>query len=168
MNRLTRIRVLAAGAVAAAAVVADQVSKSVVQPVLERGDVHVLGPLDLELSYNPGVAFGVGRGLSPALVAAGVMIVVAVVGFTTSLQSRLTTFAAGLIAGGALSNLSDRLARGHGGAVIDWIHLSHWPTFNVADSCIVVGVGLLILANLLAARPAPAGPVPSDPAPSGQ
>ena len=163
MSKLTRLRVLLAGAVAATVVGADQLSKSLVQPVLEKGDVHVLGPLDLELSYNPGVAFGVGRGLSPALVAAGVMIVVAVVGFTTSLQSRLTTVAAGLIAGGAVSNLSDRLARGHGGAVIDWIHLSHWPTFNVADSCIVIGVGLLILANLLAARP-----VGTHPAPSGR
>ena len=161
MNQLTRLRVLFAGGVAAAVVGADQLSKSLVQPALEKGDVHVLGPLDLELSYNPGVAFGVGRGLSPALVAAGVMIVVAVVGFTTSLQSRLTTLAAGLIAGGAVSNLSDRLARGHGGAVIDWIHLSHWPTFNVADSCIVIGVGLLILANLLAARPASTNPAPS-------
>ena len=152
MNGLTRLRVLTAGSVAAVVVAADQLSKSLVQPHLEQADVHVLGPLDLELSYNPGVAFGVGRGLSPALVAAGVMVVVAVVGLTTSLQSRLTTVAAGLIAGGAVSNLSDRLARGHGGAFIDWINLSHWPSFNVADSCIVIGVGLLILANLREAR----------------
>jgi signal peptidase II len=161
VNELTRLRVLAAGAVTATAVIADQLSKSLVQPILEKGDVHVLGPMDLELSYNPGVAFGVGKGLSPALVAAGVMIVVAVVGFTTSLQSRLTTAAAGLIAGGAVSNLADRLARGHGGAVIDWINLSHWPTFNVADSCIVAGVGLLVLANLRATRPAAADPTAS-------
>ena len=166
VNQLTRVRALSAAAVAALVVTADQLSKSLIQPVLEKGDVHVLGPLDLELSYNPGVAFGVGRGLSPALVVAGVMLVVAVVGFTTSLHNRLTTVAAGLIAGGAVSNLSDRLGRGHGGAVIDWIHLSHWPTFNVADSGIVIGVGLLILANLRTARPA-AARAPSDPAPSG-
>jgi len=161
VNKLTRLRALAAGAVAATVVSADQLSKSLVQPVLEKGDIHVLGPLDLELSYNPGVAFGVGKGLSPALVAAGVLIVVAVVGFTTSLQSRLTTVAAGLIAGGAVSNLADRLGRGHSGAVIDWINLSHWPTFNVADSCIVIGVGLLVLANLLTGRPTAADPAPS-------
>ncbi|HUZ43591.1 MAG TPA: signal peptidase II [Acidimicrobiales bacterium] len=126
---------------------ADQLSKSLAQRALESGDVHVLGPLDLELSYNPGVAFGLGRGLSPALVVAGVMIVVAAVAMTSSLRDRTSAAAAGLVAGGAVSNLADRLIRGHGGAVIDWIHLSHWPTFNVADSCIVVGVGLLVLSG---------------------
>ncbi|MHB1444507.1 MAG: signal peptidase II [Acidimicrobiales bacterium] len=133
--------------VVAAVTAADQLSKSLAQSALESGDVHVLGPLDLELSYNRGVAFGLGRGLSPALVVAGVMIVVAVVAMTSSLRTRTTAAAAGLVAGGAVSNLADRLFRGHGGAVIDWIHLSHWPTFNVADSCIVVGVGLLVLSG---------------------
>ena len=145
LKKLPRARVLGAVGVLAAVAAADQLSKSLAQGALESGDVHVLGPLDLELSYNPGVAFGLGRGLSPALVVAGVMIVVAVVAMTTSLRSRTTATAAGLVAGGAVSNLADRLFRGHGGAVIDWIHLSHWPTFNVADSCVVVGVGLLAL-----------------------
>jgi signal peptidase II len=160
----TPLRLSAAALTAAVVVAADQLSKSLAQAALQQGEVHVLGPLDLELSYNPGVAFGLGRGLSPALVVAGVMVVVAVVALTTSLQSRLSTLAAGLIAGGAVSNLCDRLARGHEGAVIDWIHLSHWPTFNVADSGVVLGVGLLILANLRAARPIPSGPAsPTDP-----
>ena len=139
-------------AVAAAAVAADQLSKSLAQSALESRSIHILGPLDLQLSYNPGVAFGLGQGLSPALVVAGVMVVVAAVAFTVSLRSRTTAVAAGLVAGGALSNLGDRLFRGHRGAVIDWIHLSHWPTFNVADSSIVVGVGLLVLTNLSAPR----------------
>ncbi|MHB1853753.1 MAG: signal peptidase II [Acidimicrobiales bacterium] len=143
---MSRGRVLGALAVVAAVVAADQLSKSLAQSALESGDVHILGPLDLELSYNPGVAFGLGRGLSPALVVAGVMIVVAVLAMTTSLRSPPSA-AAGLVAGGAVSNLADRLFRGHGGAVIDWIHLSHWPTFNLADSCIVVGVGLLVLSG---------------------
>lgn len=129
-------------------VAADQLSKSLAQSSLESGNVHVLGPLDLELSYNPGVAFSLGQGLSPSIVEAGVLVVVAILAFNASFQNRTSTAAAGLVIGGALSNLADRLFRGHGGAVIDWIHLSHWPTFNVADSCVVLGVALLILANL--------------------
>lgn len=128
-------------------VVADQVSKSLEQQALAGGPAHVLGPLDLELSYNSGAAFGIGRGLAPVVIVAGVVLVVVVFGART-VRGRSAAVSAGLLLGGALSNLGDRLFRGHDGAVIDWIHLSHWPTFNVADSCIVFGVGLLLLANL--------------------
>jgi signal peptidase II len=128
-------------------VVADQLSKSLEQNALASGPSHVLGPLDLELTYNSGAAFGVGRGLAPVLIVAGVALVLVVFSGRT-VRGRSGAVAAGLLLGGALSNLGDRLFRGHGGAVIDWIHLSHWPTFNVADSCVVVGVGLLLLANL--------------------
>ncbi|MHB8592994.1 MAG: signal peptidase II, partial [Acidimicrobiales bacterium] len=52
----------------------------------------------------------------------------------------LVAAAIGLIVGGAIGNLADRLLRGHNGSVVDFIALHFWPTFNVADSCIVVGV----------------------------
>ncbi len=55
--------------------------------------------------------------------------------------------ALGLVLGGALGNLADRAFRGHHGAVVDFIALHVWPTFNVADSCIVIG-GLLIVVSL--------------------
>jgi MFS family permease len=54
----------------------------------------------------------------------------------------------GLVLGGALGNLADRLFRGHGGAVVDFITLSHWPTFNLADTAITVGVVLLVVTLL--------------------
>ena len=129
-------------------IVADQVSKSLEQTALASGPSHVLGPLDLELSYNSGAAFGIGRGLAPLVVAAGVVLVLVVFGSGRAVTGRTGWVAAGLLLGGAVSNLGDRVFRGHGGAVIDWIHLSHWPTFNVADSCVVAGVGLLVLANM--------------------
>lgn len=155
-RRPSRLAVL--GLVAAAVVLVDQVSKSVVVHRLAHGPHHVLGPLDLELSYNSGAAFGLGRGLAPLIIPVGAFLVIALFGFGHPVRSPLVTGGSGLLAGGALSNLGDRLFRSNGGAVIDWIHLSHWPTFNVADSCIVVGVGLLILANVVQPRSStPAG-----------
>ncbi|HEV2369857.1 MAG TPA: signal peptidase II [Acidimicrobiales bacterium] len=133
--------------VAALVVIADQVSKSLEQTSLASGPVHVLGPLDLELSYNRGAAFGIGSGVTPVILVVGAVLIVLVMGFGRPVRNRLATVASGLLAGGAVSNLGDRLFRPNGGAVIDWIHLSHWPTFNVADSCIVVGVAMLVIAN---------------------
>lgn len=137
---------------AAAVVSADQVTKSIFQRQLASGPVHVLGPLNLELSYNSGTAFGLGRGLSPVIVVVGVLVVLLVLGFTTALGTVTSVFGAGLVLGGALSNLGDRLFRADGGAVIDWIHLSYWPTFNIADSCVVLGIALLLAVNLGAGR----------------
>ena len=141
-------RLATAAVIGVLVVVADQVSKSLEQPSLVNGPSHVLGPLDLELSYNSGAAFGIGRGLAPVVIVAGVALVLVVFGTGRPVRGRTAAVAAGLLLGGALSNLGDRVFRGHGGAVVDWIHLSHWPTFNVADSCIVFGVGLLLLANI--------------------
>ncbi|HEX5266073.1 MAG TPA: signal peptidase II [Acidimicrobiales bacterium] len=146
-GRWSRGQLLTGALIGVLVVVADQLSKSLEQNALAGGPSHVLGPLDLELTYNSGAAFGVGRGLAPVLIVAGVALVL-VVFYGRTVRGRSGAVAAGLLLGGALSNLGDRLFRGHGGAVIDWIHLSHWPTFNVADSCVVVGVGLLLLANL--------------------
>jgi signal peptidase II len=133
--------------VAALVVVADQFSKSVEQTSLASGPFHVLGPLDLELSYNRGAAFGIGSGVTPIILVVGAALIVIVAGFGRPVHTRLATVASGLLAGGAVSNLGDRLFRSNGGAVIDWIHLSHWPTFNIADSCIVVGVVMLVVSN---------------------
>ena len=135
-------------ALAGAVVALDQLTKSLAQTHLADGPVHVLGPLDLELSYNTGVAFGVGRGLGPLLVLVAVALVAVVFGMGRSARSWAGLVAAGLVLGGAVSNLGDRLFRGNGGAVIDFIRLPHWPTFNLADSAIVIGVVILVLATL--------------------
>ena len=55
---------------------------------------------------------------------------------------------AGLVLGGAIGNLSERIAGGHGGQVPDFVTLDYWPTFNVADACVTVGV-IIVVASLL-------------------
>ena len=148
-GRWSGARLLTGALIGVLVVVADQLSKSLEQNALASGPSHVLGPLDLELSYNSGAAFGIGRGLAPVVIVVGVALVLVVFAGRT-VRGRSAAVAAGLLLGGAVSNLGDRLFRGHDGSVIDWIHRSHWPTFNVADSCVVFGVGLLLLANIRA------------------
>ena len=65
--------------------------------------------------------------------------------------------ALGLLVGGSVSNLADRVRQGH---VTDFVHITHWPTFNLADSFIVVGVLLLALALMRIEQPRPPAPPP--------
>lgn len=145
--------------VAGVLLVLDQLSKSWAQRALADGPVGVVGSLRFNLFYNTGVAFsaGSGKGIGPWV---SVLALVVVVGVALGAPSRTTlgAVAAGLISGGAIGNLADRAFRGDAGflhgAVIDFIDLQWWPVFNVADSAIVVGAGLLVLANLRAPHPA--------------
>lgn len=125
-------------------VAADQVTKSLAEAHLHR-PVHVLGPLGLALGYNSGSAFSLFTGDAPVL-AVVAAVLVGVLGWL-AWRARHTVVAVGLglVVGGALGNLSDRLFRGHHGDVVDFITCTHWPTFNVADSCITVGVVVLIV-----------------------
>jgi signal peptidase II len=63
------------------------------------------------------------------------------------ITNRLQAIAVGLVLGGAVGNMTDRLLRHHHGAVVDFIDLQWWPVFNVADMAIVVGGALLILSG---------------------
>ena len=145
-------RLAVAGTVVVVVVVADQLSKWWAVRRLTSGPVHVIGTLDLELSRNTGSAFSLFQGRGPllALLAA---VLVAVLG-TLAWRAPTTGRAAvlGLIAGGALGNLSDRVFRGDHGAVVDFVDLHFWPTFNVADACITVGCILLVVSLLRAPR----------------
>ncbi len=137
--------------VAALVVALDQVTKSLALAHLHT-TVHLLGPLGLGLTFNSGAAFSLFSG-DPAVlgpVAALVVGLVLVVAWRS--RSMWLSVGLGLILGGALGNLSDRAFRGHGGAVVDFITLSHWPTFNVADAAITVGAVLVVVSGLWAAR----------------
>ncbi len=72
--------------------------------------------------------------------------VVLLIGFGRAAPSYPVATGTGLMLGGALGNLVDRVFRGHGGSVVDFIHFGFWPTFNVADVAIVVGAVLLVVA----------------------
>jgi signal peptidase II len=136
-----------AGALAGLVVVVDQGAKALVEAHLLPGEeAHVLGPLDIVLSHNSGVAFGLASGGGTALV----LLVAPALAVVAYLFSRDPTrwgmwVAAGLLAGGALGNLADRI---RADAVTDYIEVGAWPAFNLADVAVTAGVLLLALSYL--------------------
>ena len=156
--RPRRVRLLLL--VAALVFVADLISKTIVVATLShRPPIRLLGGL-LRLTElrNPGAAFSIGASSAVmtvifSLIAVGVII--AILRTSRRLRSVPWAITLGLLLGGAIGNLGDRIFRSPGpfrGYVVDWIQLPHWPVFNVADSCIVCGG---VLAVLLAARSVP-------------
>lgn len=122
----------------------DQLAKVIVEAELTRGEsVNVLGPLDFTLTYNDGVAFGIASGTGPLVIALALVALVALGWFVASAPPGWpTAIAGGLILGGALGNLLDRLTRGE---VVDFVSLPAWPAFNLADVSITAGVLALAL-----------------------
>jgi signal peptidase II len=136
-----------AGILCGVIVAADQAVKATIEARLFPGeDVEVLGPLGLTLSHNRGVAFGLagGAGLGLVLVTVAALAVIAFV-FSRDPRRPGMWIAAGLLAGGALGNLIDRLAAGE---VTDYITVGSWPPFNLADIAITAGVLLMVLIYL--------------------
>jgi signal peptidase II len=108
------------------------------------------GVLDLRFTTNSGGAFSVGRSAPWIFVTASILVSGAIVLTAFRHTNVGTSIALGLILGGALGNLTDRLLRGprFTGHVIDFIDVHIWPIFNVADSAIVVGAVVLALSSL--------------------
>jgi signal peptidase II len=124
--------------------VADVVSKLAIVATMREGEtVRVLGHwLVITSTRNAGAAFSIGTGATVLFTAVAVGVVVVIVRQARRLVSRPWALTLGLLLGGALGNLVDRILRSPGplrGHVVDWIALPHWPVFNVADSAIVVG-----------------------------
>ena len=143
-----------AGAVAAVVVALDQLTKAWAVDRLSHGPIHVVWKLDLQLTYNSGSAFSFLQGWAPVLAGVAVVVVVVLLAAVRHVHSTPLAVAMGLVVGGALGNLADRLFRHHGGGVVDFVALHFWPTFNVADACITVGgIGAALLL-LRAPRPA--------------
>ena len=139
-------------AVAAAAVVADQVTKHVVTSTLALDDrVHVVGPLWIHHVQNSGIAFGLFSSATAAVIVVTGAAVVWMLWFFARSGARhpVLPAALGLLTGGSLSNLVDRVRLGH---VTDFIDFSYWPAFNLADTFIVVGVLILLAALVMADR----------------
>lgn len=140
------------GIVAAVVVALDQLTKTLALNALDDGPIDLFWTLSLDLSFNRGVAFSMGTGLTPLITIAAIVLVGGLLAFARHASSRLLAFALGLLLGGALGNLSDRLFRGHGGAVIDFIDLQWWPVFNVADIGVSVGAVLMVVASFIDER----------------
>jgi lipoprotein signal peptidase len=138
---------------AACVLALDVVSKvAVVARLSDRPPVHVLGNLlRLNETRNAGAAFSLGQGATVLFTLVAVGVVVAIARTASRLRSLPWAITLGLLLGGALGNLTDRLFRSPGplrGHVVDWIQLPHWPVFNLADSAIVVGGCLAVLLAL--------------------
>ena len=133
----------AAVATAGLVVALDQATKQLAATNIARSEqVSVIPGLDLTYTRNTGVAFGAleGGGLIVAvLIGASLALLIAY--FIANRDKPWLWLPVGLLLGGALGNLADRAREG---AVIDFIDPIAWPAFNVADSCIVVGVFVLL------------------------
>lgn len=131
--------VLRAALVAIAVLILDQISKALIRHHLVPGEIAALaGPLDLTHVNNYGVAFGFAGGGGVGIVVVTVAILLALgVAFARNQDRRMIWIPTGLIAGGAIGNLIDRIRIG---SVTDFVKFPHWPAFNVADMAITVGV----------------------------
>jgi signal peptidase II len=138
-------------AIAALVVVADRVTTAIAVDHLH--DVrHLWGPLGLALTFNSGFAFSLFSGNAApvtVLLCVGVVVLAVVVARVRTVPLAVGS---GLVLGGAVGNLSERLVGPHGGRVPDFITLDYWPTFNVADACVTVGVVIVVAALLAGGR----------------
>lgn len=145
------------GGVAAAVVVADQLTKWWAVDRLSRGPITIVGSVRLALTRNSGGAFGLGSGFVPMVVLAVIALVVVLFVVGRSIDRAAIAVALGLVLGGALGNLADRVFRSPGlgrGSVVDFVDLRWWPVFNVADAAITCGCILLVLLSFGRARTA--------------
>jgi signal peptidase II len=132
--------------IATAALLADQLTKQLVSGTLALDDeVHVLGPFSIHHVQNSGIAFGLFASATAVVtVLTGIAVAWMLLFFARSgARHPILPVALGLLIGGSLSNLIDRIRLGH---VTDFLDFRYWPAFNLADSFIVVGVGILLLA----------------------
>jgi signal peptidase II len=106
------------------------------------------GVVRLRYTTNTGGAFGLFGGQAWLFFLATLVVCLVIAAGSTRLASSSSAVGLGLILGGALGNLTDRLLRGSGG-VIDFIDFRKWPVFNVADSAIVIGAFVIVVAGIV-------------------
>jgi signal peptidase II len=140
----------ALGLVVVSALAADQLTKQLVSSQLALGDeVELAGPFSIHHVQNSGIAFGLFSSATAIVIALTGVAVAWMVAFFARSGARhpVLPVGLGLVLGGSLSNLADRVRLGH---VTDFLDVRWWPAFNLADTFIVVGV-LVLLATLVAA-----------------
>jgi signal peptidase II len=159
----------ALGLVVLAAVIADQATKQLVSSTLSLGDATAeLGPFSIHHVQNSGIAFG----LFPTATTIVIVLTAIAVGWMVAFFARsgarhpVLPVGLGLVIGGSVSNLVDRIRLGH---VTDFLDLTFWPAFNLADTFIVVGVAVLFGALVASDRePRRLRPVNPPEAPSAR
>jgi signal peptidase II len=142
----------ALAAIALAALAADQLTKLLVtnRLAIDEG-VHVVGPFWIHHVQNSGIAFGLfSQATAVVILATGVAVAWMLLFFGRSgARHPVLPVALGLVIGGSVSNLFDRVRLGY---VTDFLDFRYWPAFNLADTFIVVGVLVLLLALMRAER----------------
>jgi signal peptidase II len=141
--------------IAGTAILADQLTKAIVVAQLPLGDTAVtIGPFSIHHVQNSGIAFGLFADSTSAVIALTAVAVGAMLVFfaRTAQRHPLVPIALGLVIGGSIANLLDRVRLGH---VTDFLDFAYWPAFNLADTFIVVGVGLLFASFVAADRASP-------------
>ena len=132
---------------------ASQAAGWAVTKVVPAGGERVLipGVVSLVVLHNQGIAFGLFRGLAPALTVALALTVLAVLFYNKGAWrgAAAEQWGVGLMVGGALANVMDRLRFGY---VVDYIDVHVWPVFNLADAAIVAGAGVLAAASFMRRR----------------
>jgi signal peptidase II len=151
--RVSRTTVLLL-AVAALALLLDQVSKAIIVATMpHREPIELLwGFLTITYTRNPGAAFSFGTGTTWVFTAVATVVVVVILRTSRRLRSVPWAICLGGLLGGALGNLSDRLFRSPGhfrGHVVDWIEWPHYPVFNIADCFVVCSVIGIVVLSLL-------------------
>ena len=149
-------------AVAAAGVAGDQLTKWIVRSNLRVDEsLHVLGPLSIHRVQNSGIAFGLFASATSIVTVLTALAVGWMLVFFARSGARhpVLPAALGLLIGGSVSNLVDRVRLGH---VTDFLDFGWWPAFNLADSFIVVGVAVLLVALTATDRPARKSQRPLD------
>jgi signal peptidase II len=149
-------------AVAAFVYLLDRVTKLLAEQVLQgRPPVEIIpGVFRLRFTTNPGGAFGLFGGLTWLFVTTSIVVILVVLVVSRNLPGYGPAVGLGLVLGGALGNLTDRVVRGPGftGEVVDFLDLRVWPVFNVADSAIVLGAVVLLVASFRRDREGAPGP----------
>lgn len=130
--------------------VVDQVTKQVAnRHLVGREDIEVIGELlQLHLTHNPGAAFSLGPDFTVGISILAVVASLVVGWISRGVRNRVWAVALGLLLAGIAGNLTDRIFQPPApfrGEVIDFLMLPNWPVFNIADVCINVGVGLVLL-----------------------
>ncbi|RYB95579.1 signal peptidase II [Nocardioides oleivorans] len=143
-------------AVALVAYAADLGTKQWALSALTDGDVPLIGDwFTLHLTFNPGAAFSTGTGFTIVFTCLAMVAVVVVLWLSRRLGSTGWALGLGVLLGGVSGNLTDRIFRepepfhGH---VVDFLMLPSWPVFNIADVCINIAAGVIILQTFRGIR----------------
>ena len=147
MTSAGAIRILAAAAIGVWAL--DQATKAVAVATLDPGHSITLVPnvFWLTLTRNSGAAFSAGAEMTVMLSLIAIIVVVTIIRMARRLQDRGWALGLGLLLGGALGNLTDRILRAPSplrGEVVDFLHLTHWPVFNVADIGLTAAAAVIL------------------------